>query len=259
MAIARRFALPSRVLTVLEGEGLVNDATALILFSFAIAAVTEGKHFLLGGSRRRIPGDRDGRDRLGPVHRLGRPGAAPLGRRPARGNGVRAADALCRLLDAGSAGRLGRAGDRGLRLVRELERPALHFAGHPAARLFRLGPGGLSGRERGLPAHRPAGARGRRHAGPDRMGTPGRRPAPRSVPSSSRCVSSGSIWPTYLPRWLLPSLARSEPSRRAKAPSSSPSPASAAWCRWRRRCPSRWRRTARPFPIAGWCCWRPSR
>ncbi|HEX4027779.1 MAG TPA: cation:proton antiporter, partial [Rhizomicrobium sp.] len=45
MAIARRFVLPSRVLTILEGEGLVNDATALILFSFAIAAVTEGKHF----------------------------------------------------------------------------------------------------------------------------------------------------------------------------------------------------------------------
>jgi len=45
MAIARRFALPQRVLTVLEGEGLVNDATALILFSFAIEAVTEGHAF----------------------------------------------------------------------------------------------------------------------------------------------------------------------------------------------------------------------
>lgn len=45
MAIARRFVLPSRVLTILEGEGLVNDATALILFGFAIAAVTEGRHF----------------------------------------------------------------------------------------------------------------------------------------------------------------------------------------------------------------------
>src|SRR5690242_16092622 len=45
MAIARRFALPNRVLTILEGEGLVNDATALILFSFAVAAVTEGRHF----------------------------------------------------------------------------------------------------------------------------------------------------------------------------------------------------------------------
>jgi CPA1 family monovalent cation:H+ antiporter len=47
MAIARRFALPHRVLTILEGEGLVNDATALILFSFAVAAVTEGRHFSL--------------------------------------------------------------------------------------------------------------------------------------------------------------------------------------------------------------------
>jgi CPA1 family monovalent cation:H+ antiporter len=47
MSIARRFVLPSRVLTILEGEGLVNDATALILFSFAIAAVTEGVRFSL--------------------------------------------------------------------------------------------------------------------------------------------------------------------------------------------------------------------
>jgi CPA1 family monovalent cation:H+ antiporter len=47
MAIARRFALPQRVLTVLEGEGLVNDATALILFSFAVGAVTMGRAFSL--------------------------------------------------------------------------------------------------------------------------------------------------------------------------------------------------------------------
>jgi CPA1 family monovalent cation:H+ antiporter len=45
MAIARRFALPGRVLTILEGEGLVNDATALILFSFAVAAVAQGQQF----------------------------------------------------------------------------------------------------------------------------------------------------------------------------------------------------------------------
>ena len=38
MAIARRHAVPKRILTILEGEGLVNDATALILFSFAVAA-----------------------------------------------------------------------------------------------------------------------------------------------------------------------------------------------------------------------------
>ena len=42
MAIARRFAVPNQILVVLEGEGLVNDATALILFSFAVTAVLEG-------------------------------------------------------------------------------------------------------------------------------------------------------------------------------------------------------------------------
>lgn len=42
MAIARRLGLPGRILVVLEGEGLVNDATALILFSFAVAAVATG-------------------------------------------------------------------------------------------------------------------------------------------------------------------------------------------------------------------------
>jgi Na+/H+ antiporter len=47
MAIARRLAVPNRILTILEGEGLVNDATALILFSFALVAVTEGRTFSL--------------------------------------------------------------------------------------------------------------------------------------------------------------------------------------------------------------------
>src|SRR6202012_4106314 len=47
MAIAKRFPIPNRVLVILKGEGLVNDATALILFSFAVAAVVEGGHFSL--------------------------------------------------------------------------------------------------------------------------------------------------------------------------------------------------------------------
>ncbi|MGN6444662.1 cation:proton antiporter, partial [Amnibacterium sp.] len=36
-AVGRRLGLPPRILTVLEGEGLVNDATALVLFSTASA------------------------------------------------------------------------------------------------------------------------------------------------------------------------------------------------------------------------------
>jgi CPA1 family monovalent cation:H+ antiporter len=42
MAIARRLAVPRKILTILEGEGLVNDATALILFSFAVGAAAAG-------------------------------------------------------------------------------------------------------------------------------------------------------------------------------------------------------------------------
>lgn len=42
LAIARRLGLPRRLVVVLEGEGLANDATALILYRFAVAAVSVG-------------------------------------------------------------------------------------------------------------------------------------------------------------------------------------------------------------------------
>src|SRR6204780_3395625 len=42
LAIARRVGLPRRLIVVLEGEGLANDATALILYRFAVAAVSAG-------------------------------------------------------------------------------------------------------------------------------------------------------------------------------------------------------------------------
>ena len=42
LAIARRMQLPRRILVILEGEGLANDATALILYRFAVAAVSAG-------------------------------------------------------------------------------------------------------------------------------------------------------------------------------------------------------------------------
>ncbi|MGA2779216.1 MAG: Na+/H+ antiporter [Steroidobacteraceae bacterium] len=40
LAIARRMQLPRRLIVILEGEGLANDASALILYRFAIAAVS---------------------------------------------------------------------------------------------------------------------------------------------------------------------------------------------------------------------------
>src|SRR3954467_14885263 len=42
LAIARRLGLPRRLLVVLEGEGLANDAPALILYRFAVVAISTG-------------------------------------------------------------------------------------------------------------------------------------------------------------------------------------------------------------------------
>lgn len=42
LAIARRLGLQHRILVILEGEGLANDATALILYRFAVLAVSTG-------------------------------------------------------------------------------------------------------------------------------------------------------------------------------------------------------------------------
>ena len=41
-AIARRLALPRKVLTILEGESLLNDATALVCYRIAVAAALAG-------------------------------------------------------------------------------------------------------------------------------------------------------------------------------------------------------------------------
>jgi monovalent cation/hydrogen antiporter len=42
LSIARRMELPRRILVILEGEGLANDATALILYRFAVVAASVG-------------------------------------------------------------------------------------------------------------------------------------------------------------------------------------------------------------------------
>lgn len=42
-AVARRLRLPDRVVTVLEGEGMFNDAAALVLYGLAVATVVSGR------------------------------------------------------------------------------------------------------------------------------------------------------------------------------------------------------------------------
>jgi CPA1 family monovalent cation:H+ antiporter len=49
LSIVRRMHLPHRLAVILEGEGLANDATALILYRFAVVAVTMGT-FSFGGA-----------------------------------------------------------------------------------------------------------------------------------------------------------------------------------------------------------------
>jgi CPA1 family monovalent cation:H+ antiporter len=49
-AIAERLNVPRRIVTILEGESLVNDATALIAYRFAVAAVVTGSFSLVRAS-----------------------------------------------------------------------------------------------------------------------------------------------------------------------------------------------------------------
>jgi CPA1 family monovalent cation:H+ antiporter len=47
LAIGRRAGLPPKLITLIEGEGLLNDATALTVFTVAVAAVTSGRSSLV--------------------------------------------------------------------------------------------------------------------------------------------------------------------------------------------------------------------
>lgn len=49
VAVVRRLRIPHRITTILEGESLVNDASALICYRFAVAAVVTGS-FALGSA-----------------------------------------------------------------------------------------------------------------------------------------------------------------------------------------------------------------
>jgi len=53
-AIARRLRLPRRIVTILEGESLVNDATALVAYRFAVAAALVGSSFSFGAASLRL-------------------------------------------------------------------------------------------------------------------------------------------------------------------------------------------------------------
>jgi Na+/H+ antiporter len=49
-SIGRRYGVPRRALAVIEGESLVNDGTALVLFKFAVAAAVAGTFSLMNAT-----------------------------------------------------------------------------------------------------------------------------------------------------------------------------------------------------------------
>jgi len=51
-AIAQRLRVPRRIVTILEGESLVNDATALVAYRFAVGAVVTGSFSFVSASGR---------------------------------------------------------------------------------------------------------------------------------------------------------------------------------------------------------------
>src|SRR5258708_21366157 len=53
-AIANRLRVPQRIVTVLDGESLINDATALVAYRFAIAATMSGRFSISEASLRFI-------------------------------------------------------------------------------------------------------------------------------------------------------------------------------------------------------------
>ena len=50
-AIISKLHMPRRIVTVLEGESLVNDASGLVLYKFAVAAVIAGALLAVRGER----------------------------------------------------------------------------------------------------------------------------------------------------------------------------------------------------------------
>jgi Na+/H+ antiporter len=53
-AVSKRLRLPRRIVTILEGESLVNDATALVAYRFAVAAAIVGSSFSIGAASLRF-------------------------------------------------------------------------------------------------------------------------------------------------------------------------------------------------------------
>jgi hypothetical protein len=165
VSIMRQMGVPRRLIVILEGEGLANDATALILYRFAVAAAGTGL-FSLGQAAGTFVLIVVGEIAFGIWHWLAELALATLGARPSRRDHAILADALCRVSDPRPFRRIGRFGDDDSRPVRELERAAAHSGGDAAARNLLLGRGCVFAQRNCVPRDWPAdanAARSNRH------------------------------------------------------------------------------------------------
>ena len=198
-SIGRQLHLPRRLLTVITGESMLNDGTALTLYAVAVSAAATLRRHPLPAQRGRPP-DRDQRrrGRRGPGTRRRHPPAPDAAARPAGGEHPVAPHPVRRLPGRRLAARVrdpGRRGDRPVPRPPCRPGPLRHPAaghGRVAGRHLRARVGGVRPDRpaaapdhpgSGQPGSRPAGRRGRRrarrgHRGPHRVGVPVHLPAP---------------------------------------------------------------------------------
>ena len=154
-AVGRRIGLPRRIVTILEGESLLNDATALVALRTAIAAAGCRGHRRRGRRRLRAGRGRRRPDRIGVLRRRGL--AAQAGHRPADGRRHLLRGAVRGVHRSREGARLGR--DRGGGR-RPAARPQVADPpGRPVAdrRAHQLAHDRVHPRERRLPADRAPG------------------------------------------------------------------------------------------------------
>ena len=122
-AVTQRLKVPRRVVTIIEGESLVNDATGLVAYKFALAAVATGT-FSLGAASGRFVAGRGGRHRRRARGRLaGGADPPPHGGFPGRDR-LHPADALRGVHPGRAPARVGRARHRRRRRLPRLAQPA---------------------------------------------------------------------------------------------------------------------------------------
>ena len=211
IAIARRLGIPRRVLVVLEGEGLANDATALILYRFAVDRDHDRLVLAVEGDRH-IFRDRRLRGAFGIARRLALAARPPLRARPADRDHAVPDHALYRLLGAGASRRQRRDLNGCLRALRELERSAVDFGGDAPARHLLLELADPPDRGPAVPADRLPDAAALREI----EGVSARRhPDARSALVAIIVIVARFAWTypaTYLPRVLSKSLRKRDPS-----------------------------------------------